>query len=103
MNQSSDLQFRDVRTYLYGYGLALLLTAAAFATVYWQTSRTTAMTLVFLLAFVQMSVHFRFFLKVGFRKSVRDHMLLLIFAGVVIALMASGTLVLLFNLRSRMM
>jgi cytochrome o ubiquinol oxidase operon protein cyoD len=58
---------------------------------------------VFVLAFVQIIVHFRFFLQVDFKKRARDNLLLILFSALIIALMVSGTLVLLFNLRLRML
>jgi cytochrome o ubiquinol oxidase subunit IV len=50
-----------------------------------------------------MVVHFRFFLRVNLSRSSRDNLWLILFSGLIIALMVSGTLVILFNLRQRMM
>ena len=87
-----------------GYGLALALTGAAFATVHWPSfASATTLAIVLGLALVQMVVHFRFFLHVSLRKSSRDNLVLILFSSLIMILMASGTLIILFNLRARMM
>ena len=94
----------EVRTYATGYALALILTAAAFALVKWRIfSGSTTLALVFVLALVQLVVHFRCFLHVTLRKSSRADLQLILFSTLIIMLMVSGTLVILFNLRARMM
>jgi cytochrome o ubiquinol oxidase operon protein cyoD len=94
----------DVRSYAIGYGLALVLTGAAFATVRWPGFGPTAtLALVLGLALVQMVVHFRFFLHITFGKSTREDLQLILFSALILTLMVSGTLVILFNLRARMM
>ena len=55
------------------------------------------------LALVQMVVHFRFFLHISLAKSARDDLQLILFSTLIMVLMVSGTLVVLFNLRHRMM
>jgi cytochrome o ubiquinol oxidase operon protein cyoD len=95
---------REIQTYVIGYGLALGLTAAAFAAVRWQTFTATAtLAIVLGLAVVQMVVHFRFFLHVSRSAASRDNLWLILFSALIIALMVSGTLVVIFNLRQRMM
>ncbi len=95
---------RETVSYAIGYVLALALTAAAFAVVHWPSfpARTT-LAIVLALALLQMVVHFRFFLHISLRKSARHDLLLILFSSLIILLMVSGTLVILFNLRSRMM
>jgi cytochrome o ubiquinol oxidase operon protein cyoD len=58
---------------------------------------------ILMLALVQTIVHFRFFLHIGLKKSSRQDLQLVLFSAAIVALMVSGTLVVLFNLRSRMM
>jgi cytochrome o ubiquinol oxidase operon protein cyoD len=95
---------REVSTYVIGYCLALALTMAAFAAVRWRTFTASAtLAIVLGLALVQMIVHFRFFLHVNASRSSRDNLWLVLFSALIIALMVSGTLVILFNLRQRMM
>lgn len=99
-----DERRRETRTYLIGYTVALLLTAAAFATVRWlHLPARTVLTIVLGLALVQAVVHFRCFLHIGLRRSARADLLLVLFSVLIIALMVSGTLVVIFNLRERMM
>jgi cytochrome o ubiquinol oxidase operon protein cyoD len=94
----------EIRSYAFGYVLALALTGAAFATVHWpHFVSTTTLAIVLGLAFVQMVVHFRFFLHISLGRSARDDLQLILFSTLIIILMVSGTLVVLFNLRARMM
>ena len=94
----------EIRTYLIGYALALLLTCAAFAAIRWQSyTAATTLAVLFALALAQMIVHFRFFLHIRLGRSSRDDLQLILFSALIVALMVSGTLVILFNLRERMM
>lgn len=104
MSKPGDGMKRETRSYAVGYVLALTLTGAAFAAVYWPSfpARTT-LAIVFGLALVQLVVHFRYFLHISLRRSSRDDLVLLLFSTLIIALMVSGTIVLLLNLRNRMM
>ncbi len=95
---------RETWGYVVGLVLAALLTAGAFAAVRWPTLfgvRTFAIVCV--LGLLQAIAQFRFFLHIGIKRSARDDLLLLLFSSLIIALMVSGTLVLMANLRSRMM
>ena len=95
---------RETWSYLVGYILALALSAAAFAAVRWpQAGTQTTLAIIFALALVQAVVHFRCFLHVGLKKSARQDLWLILFSTLIIILMVSGTLVILFNLRARMM
>ena len=94
----------DLTTYAIGYVLALLLTCAAFSLVYWRwVSGTMALAVIYTLALVQIIVHFRCFLHVDLRRSARDDLQLILFSTLIVCIMVGGTLVVLFNLRSRMM
>lgn len=103
MSAGAD-KMRERRGYLIGYALAVVLTAAAFGAVHWRLATGAAtLAIVFGLALAQIVVHFRFFLHIGVDKSTREDLQLILFAVLIIALMAGGTLVILFNLRDRMM
>lgn len=94
----------DLITYGVGYILALTLTCAAFALVHWHwASGATALGFIFALALIQAIVHFRCFLHVDLKQSARDDLQLILFSTLIIAAMTGGTLVVLFNLRMRMM
>lgn len=94
----------DVLTYSVGYGLSFSLTLLAFALVYWRWAEPPlALGIVFGLGLAQALVHFRCFLHVDFRAQSRDDLLLILFSTMIVCLMVGGTLVVLFNLRARMM
>jgi cytochrome o ubiquinol oxidase operon protein cyoD len=95
---------RETWSYVIGYVLALALTGVAFAAVRWPSfAATTTLAIVFGLALVQMVVHFRFFLHISLARSTRDDLQLVLFSTLIVALMVSGTIVILANLRERMM
>ena len=103
MSGAAEERKAALRSYAVGYAGSLALTAAAFAAVRWPSfaSRTT-FGIVLALGFVQMVVQFRCFLHIGLKRSSRHDLQLILFTALIIALMASGTLVLLFNLKGRM-
>jgi len=95
---------RETRQYAIGYGLSLALTAAAFGAVYWQAlGGPSTLGVVLALGFLQILVHFRFFLHIGLKRSAREDLQLVLFSALIVLLMVSGTLVILLNLRGRMM
>ena len=94
----------EIRSYSLGYCFALALTGTAFAFVHWaRFSSMTLLAIVLGLGLVQMVVHFRFFLQVSLQKTVRAQLWLILFSALIVTLMVSGTLVIIFNLRERMM
>jgi cytochrome o ubiquinol oxidase operon protein cyoD len=104
MSDPNQSKRADIRTYVIGYVAALGLTGAAFAAVRWPSIGSSATLAVVLgLALAQMIVHFRFFLHITLAKSARDDLRLILFSTLIIILMVSGTLVILLNLRGRMM
>ncbi len=95
---------RELRTYAVGYGLSIVLTVAAFGMVRWPSFGARAIFgTVLALGLVQMAVQFRCFLHISLKRSSRHDLQLILFSTLIIALMVSGTLVILFNLRGRMM
>ena len=101
---SPRLEWRETITYVFGYGAALLLTLAAFGLVYLRLlDGRSAFYTVLGLGLAQMLVHFRCFLHISLKRSARADLTLLLFSSVIISLMVGGTLVILFNLRYRMM
>jgi cytochrome o ubiquinol oxidase operon protein cyoD len=104
MSGPRDTRRDEIRSYGIGYGLALGLTGAAFAIVHWPGFvSTTTLVVVLGLALVQIVVHFRFFLHISLPRSARDDLQLILFSTLIVILMVSGTLIILFNLRARMM
>ena len=94
----------ELRTYAVGYLLALALTGAAFAAVVWPSfAAGTTLGIVLGLALVQAVVHFRCFLHITMQRASRHDLQLILFSTLIIVMMVGGTLVLLMNLRGRMM
>ncbi len=94
----------DFVTYATGYLLAMALTGIAFALVYVHLAGPRmAFIVILVLGFVQIIVHMRCFLHISLQRSARSDLILVLFSTLIIAVMVSGTLVVLFNLRMRMM
>lgn len=101
---SPRLERDETRSLLLGYGFALLLTLAAFGLVILHVlTGREAFYAVLGLGLIQLVVHLRFFLYLGFSRSAAADLQLILFSSLIIALMVGGTLVVLFNLRARMM
>ena len=94
----------ELRTYVAGFALAVLLTVPPFSFVAWHgASRSTILWIIAGTAVAQIVVHFRFFLHINLSKSKRDDLQLILFSMLIVALMVGGTLWILGNLRLRMM
>lgn len=95
---------RELRAYLVGFALSVLLTALPFALVAggWATG-LPAYAAIGLAALVQVAVQFRFFLHIGLGRSTRDDLQLILFTVLIIVLMVGGTVWILGNLHARMM
>ena len=94
----------ELRSYVLGWGLALVLSAVPFGAVAfgWFGTRT-ALWIIGVCALVQVVVHFRLFLHIDLRKSKRDDLQLILFSSLIVLLMAGGTVWILANLHMRMM
>lgn len=102
---STDLeqeQRREFRSYVWGFILALLLTLASFAFVYWDAApRLTLLIVIGVLALRQMVVHFNFFLRIGLRQK-REDLHLILFSALLLIIMVGGTLWIMASLAERM-
>ena len=88
---------------LWGYGLALGLTLIPFALVYWSVLPAYWLLIAIgAFAFVQIVVHFRFFLLINLSKQKKEDLQLILFSSLIILLMAGGTIWILGNLATRM-
>jgi cytochrome o ubiquinol oxidase subunit IV len=95
---------RERVTYSVGYAGALALTGVAFALVHWRfLSPQWTLGVVFGLALIQIIVHFRCFLHITLGRSSRADLQVLLFSSLIVLLMVGGTIVVMLNLRSRMM
>jgi cytochrome o ubiquinol oxidase operon protein cyoD len=97
--QGSD-QFRS---YAWGVGLAFLLSVVPFALVRWFSGshRLSLFLIIGAFALVQMLVHFRFFLHIGFRQN-REDLQLLLFSALLLTIMVAGTVWIMASLAQRM-
>lgn len=101
---SPRIEQNEIRSLVVGYGIALLLTLSAFGLVVLHIlNGRRAFYTVLGLGLLQLLVHFRFFLHIDLKRSARADLQLILFSSLIVALMVGGTLVVLFNLRWRMM
>lgn len=103
MDHSAEFK-SELRSYLIGFVLAVLLTVPPFAFVAWHSaSRSTLLWIIAGAAIAQIAVHLRFFLHIDLSKSKRDDLQLILFSLLIVVMMAGGTIWILSNLRYRMM
>ena len=93
----------ELRSYLIGFGLALILTLGPFALVVWgDLTAGTTLTILGVCALVQMVVHLRFFLHIDLSRQKREDLQLILFSVLLLMLMAIGTIWIMSNLSTRM-
>ena len=94
---------RELRHLLLGLASAAALTAISFFLAAARPLSAGWMLVVLgVLALVQIAAQFRYFLHVDLQKSHRDDLQLVLFAGLVVALMVGGSIWILFNQHDRM-
>ncbi len=95
---------QGIRGYLYGLGLAILLTVVSFfisqTTLVWEPSIPVALAV---LAIAQMGVHLVFFLHIGTGPDNTNNILALAFGVLIVALVLIGSLWIMANLNANMM
>jgi cytochrome o ubiquinol oxidase operon protein cyoD len=92
------------KSYLMGFFIAIVLTIIPFGLVDLKLlPALPTVGLIAVLAATQMIVHLRYFLHVDHTSNRRDNLCSLVFAAVVIFIMAGGTVWIIFNLQYRMM
>ena len=93
----------DLRSYLTGFILALVLTLVPFALVVWGgLAWGTIMAILGGFALVQMVVHLRYFLHIDLSRQKREDLQLILFSVLLLALMAVGTIWIMGDLATRM-
>ncbi len=103
MNQKQEYA-RELQSYIVGFGLALGLSIVPFALVAWGgVERVTSLWIIAAFALVQIIVHFRFFLHIDLSGQKREDLQLILFSALLFALMAGGTIWIMYNLHMRMM
>ncbi|MEQ9689984.1 MAG: cytochrome o ubiquinol oxidase subunit IV [Bauldia litoralis] len=103
MQHTASTQGPDLRAYLTGLVLALILTAVPFALVYFRLLSTgPTVAAIVIAAIVQVLVHLRFFLHIDFRRTPKENLLTLFFACFLIMAMVGGSLWIMIDLHYRM-
>ena len=99
----NDTYRRELRSYLTGLGLAVILTAVPFTLVAWGGMGTaTTLWLITVFALLQVIVQMRYFLHIDFSRQKREDLHLILFSTLLLAMMAGGTIWILANLAMRM-
>ncbi|WP_110666685.1 cytochrome o ubiquinol oxidase subunit IV [Salinicola halophilus] len=106
--QLSDEEAREkaqeLKTYLWGFGLAAVLTLIPFGlAVFTPIATATLYWVIGVCALIQIVVHFRFFLHITLSRNTREDLQLILFTVLILAIMVGGTIWILFNLYYRMM
>lgn len=93
---------RELRGYLWGYGLAIALTLAPFGLVHWRALAQYGLYVAIgACALTQIIVHFRFFLHIDPpRQNVHD-LHLILFTSLLLFFMIGGTIWILTSLAGR--
>lgn len=95
---------RDLHSDVWGISLALALTVVPFALVYWSAMpRFALLFTIGAFALTQIVVHFRFFLHIDPARQKDDNLQLILFCGLILFVMAGGTIWIMANLAMRMM
>ena len=99
-----DERAHDLRMYITGFGAAVILTVLSFLTAIIQPFGPVGIfASLAVLAAIQIIVHFRFFLHIDLSRQKREDLQLILFTGLIIAIMVGGTVWVLGNLMTRMM
>lgn len=94
---------RELRGYLLGYGLAIVLTLVPFGLVNWAALRQYGLYVAIgACALVQVIVHFRFFLHIDPPRQNVDDLHLILFSALLLFFMVAGTIWILASLAARL-
>lgn len=100
---ASDAQ-REKRSHVWGLVLAVVLTGAAFGLAAFKVlSGGALLAAIGVLALIQVIVQFRFFLHIDLSRQKREDLQLILFTGLLIAMMVGGSLWIMASLDARMM
>ncbi len=94
---------RDLRLYLTGFVLAVVLTVAAFfVALGGMFGAVTTLAVVGILGLVQLVVHLRYFLHIDRSRQKREDLDLILFTSLVVLIIVLGTVWILGDLADRM-
>ncbi|WP_444944609.1 cytochrome o ubiquinol oxidase subunit IV [Microbulbifer sp. ZKSA006] len=101
---AKELTFaQQLRLYLTGYILSIVLTLAAFAAVLTiGREQKGVLILVALLGIAQLLVQLKYFLHVTTQREQRDNLALILFSSLILAIIVLGTVWIMGNLAVRM-
>lgn len=103
MNKTDELT-HELRVYLVGILLAVVLSAIPFAFVAFSgLARTALLWIIGVCAILQVIVHFRCFLHIDLSRQKRDDLQLILFSTLIVILMVGGTIWIISNQHSMMM
>lgn len=95
---------RERRSYVWGLGLAVVLTVVAFGLATLKVlSGGALLAAIGVLALIQVAVQFRFFLHIDLSRQKREDLQLILFTGLLILMMVGGSLWIMASLDARMM
>ena len=101
---NKDERAHDLRMYFTGFISAVILTTLSFLTAIIQPFGPVGIfASLAVLAVLQVLVHFRFFLHIDLSRQTSEVLQLILFTGLIIAIMVAGTVWVLGNLMTRMM
>lgn len=93
---------RELRQYLWGYGLAVMLTLLPFGLLNWAVLRQYGLYVAIgVCALIQVIVHFRCFLHIDPPRQNTDDLHLILFSGLLLFFMIGGTIWILSSLAIR--
>ena len=102
MNHSAG-STHSLKSYLTGFGLALLLTAIPFALVATNAlPKSSTLIVIGIAAIIQILVHLRYFLHMDLNSTPRENLLAIMFATILIVIMVGGSFWIMFDLHRRM-
>ena len=93
----------ELRGYLRGFGLAVLLTLAPFASILWgHLGHFASFIVLGVCGLAQFVVQLRFFLHIDLSRQKREDLQLILFTVLLLVIMAGGTIWIIGNLGMRM-
>ncbi len=95
--------YKELRFYLTGFLIALVLTIVPFALVAWGNLPSNVMLIIIaVFGLVQVIVQFRYFLHIDLSKQKREDLQLILFSVLLLVIMGGGTIWIMGNLAYRM-